>query len=147
MRNGKGIPTGIFYTLILIHEKAPIQTRAMGRMCQGLGKVPPSMQDRAKALASPLHPAQRPHFSSPVWRPVFCQLYLLFQGEALAINGSRAGVGGQHRDWHMGNSGTELTLHVAGTGRGLKAGTQGIATTWPPPLPWASLCVEQKLCM
>lgn len=60
---------------------------------------------------------------------------------------SRAGVGGQHRDWHMGNSGTELTLHVAGTGRGLKAGTQGIATTWPPPLPWASLCVEQKLCM
>lgn len=72
---------------------------------------------------------------------------LLFQGEALAINGSRAGVGGQHRDWHVGNSGTELTLPVAGTGRGLKAGTQGIATTWPPPLPSASLCVEQKLCM
>lgn len=38
--------------------------------------VPPSMQDRATALATPLHPTQRSHFSAPVSRPVFCQLYL-----------------------------------------------------------------------
>lgn len=71
---------------------------------------------------------------------------LLFQGEALVINESRAGVGGQHSARHVGNSGTGLTLPVAGTGRGLKAGTQGIATTWPPPLPCTSLHAEQKLC-
>lgn len=71
---------------------------------------------------------------------------LLFQGEALASNGSLAGVGGQHRARHMGNSGTELTLPVSGIGRGLQAGTHGIATTWPPPLPCTSLHAEQKLC-
>lgn len=62
------------------------------------------------------------------------------------INGSPSGVGGQHRARHMGNSGTELPLPVAGTGRGLQAGTHGMATTWPPPQLCTSLHAEQKLC-
>lgn len=39
---------------------------------------------------------------------------LLFQGEALAVNRSCAGVGVQHRAWHVGNSDTKITLPVAG---------------------------------
>lgn len=110
--------------------------------------VPPSMRDRATALATPLHPTQRSHFSL-LFRGLLSASFictLLFQGEALASNGSPAGVGGQHRARHTGNSGTELTLPVAGIGRGLQAGTHGFATTWPPPLPCTSLHAEQKLC-
>lgn len=55
-------------------------------------------------------------------------------------------LGGQHRARDVGNGGTELTLPLAGTGRGLKAGTHGIATTWPPPLPCTSLHAEPNLC-
>lgn len=85
------------------------------------------MQGRAKALASPLHPA---HFSALVLRPLLMEVML----------------GGQHRARHVEDGGTELTLPLAGTGRGLKAGTHGIATTWPPPLPCTSLHTELKLC-
>lgn len=35
-------------------------------------------------------------------------------------------LGGQHRARDVGNGGTELTLPLAGTGRGLKAGTHGL---------------------
>lgn len=150
LSNRNGVYTGIPRSLILIHEKAVTQTRDMGRRHQGLGEV----------HSAPFHARQPQHWLLPCILPrdhisqlLFWGLFsasfictLLFQGEAPVSNGSPTGVGGQHRARHMGNRGTELTLPVAGIGRGLQAGTHGIATTWPPPLPCRRQHAEQKFC-